>query len=289
MRRGRDLLVLLLLGYCGASIPAAAGVVVNEFVARPGGGEGEWIELANPGPAAADLSGWTIADGTGRARRLPDGLRMKAGGYLVLAARPESLRAAFALPETVTVVRPAGWPILNDHDHAGGDPADEIVLADAAGTVVDSVAYFEAWLPPRVGQSLERASAVSPGTEAGNWGWSQDPDGATPGRANSVGAPPAGSVRGALSGPDHAEPARRPAVFDYRLPGPGTMALWLVDLEGRRVAVLRAPAPAPAVGRWIWGSDAPRPPRGGVYFLCLRWRGETTRPVRACRTVWVTP
>ncbi len=270
-----------------ASARLSAAPVLNEIVVRPASGEGEWVEVWNPGPDPVDLAGWTLADGTGHRRTLePE--RLEPGGMLLLAARPESLRAAYALPGSVRVVRPSGWPVLNDHDGSGGAPADVVVLAAPGGAAVDSVAYHESWLPPEDGRSLERVAPDRPGTEAGSWGWSVDPAGATPGRTNSLAGPsPAPDAGALLAGPAVVAPARRPALFGWRLPGPGTVTLGLVDGEGRRVALLRPAAPAPAAGRWVWGAEAPAAPRAGRYYLCLRFRGEDGRVRRSCLPVWV--
>jgi hypothetical protein len=265
----------------------APGAVMNEIVPRPAAGEGEWVEIRNAGSGPVDLGGWTLADATGKTREIEGPAVIPPGGFLVLASRPESLRAAYALPDSITVLRPHGWPILNDHDAGSGEPADRLVLADPGGVPADSVAYFEAWLPPEAGRSLERVDARAPGTDAGNWGWSLDPSGATPGRANSLAGSSPGPGSGALFGPDRVEPGRRPAVFTYRLPGPGTLALWLVDADGTQVARLRDAATSAAVGRWVWGSGTPLPSRSGRYYVCLRWHGEGGGPFRACRPVWV--
>lgn len=267
---------------------AFAAPVVNEIVARPRGGEGEWIEIHNPGPAAVSIEGWTLADATNKPKKIPGPAVLAPGGFLVLASKPDSVRATFALPDTVVVLRPDGWPVLNDHDAAPGAPADVLVLADASGAVIDSVAYFEAWLPVEAGVSIERVDARGSALEAGAWGWSFDARGATPGRANSLSGSGDASRRGEIDGPSRVKPGSGPAVFDFTLPAPGTMALWLLDVEGREVAVLREPAPTPAVGRWVWGSDAPLPPRSGRYFLCMQWRAEGADPVRTCRSVWVS-
>jgi hypothetical protein len=267
---------------------AFAAPVINEIVARPRGGEGEWIEIHNPGSAAVSIEGWTLADATNKPKKIPGPAVLAPGGFLVLAAKPDSVRVMFALADTIVALRPDGWPVLNDHDAAPGAPADVLVLADASGAVIDSVAYFEAWLPIEAGVSLERVDARGSALEAGAWGWSFDERGATPGRRNTLTGSGDASRRGAIDGPTRVNPGRGPAVFDFELPAPGTMALRLLDVEGREVAVLREPAPAPAVGRWVWGSDAPLPPRSGRYFLCMQWRAEGEDPVRACRSVWVS-
>jgi hypothetical protein len=269
--------------------PVSAQVLIHEFSPRPAGGEGEWIELRNPGAFPVGLDGWTVEDATERRRELPR-LDLVPGAYIVLAARPDSLRARFAIPPTAPVERPSGWPTLNDNDGSGGAPADWIVLRDASGAVRDSVAYFASWLPAERGRSVERVAVSAPSSEPGSWGWSLDPAGATPGRANSLesGDGPGGPAETgeALTGPEVVDPGTAPAVFRYRFPGPGRLGVWLLDGEGREMAVLRAPEAAPAAGRWVWGPQTPAAPRAGPYVLCLRWQGESGRRT-ACRRVWV--
>jgi len=235
------------------------GIAITEIVVRPAGGEGEWIELAAPDSMAVSLDGWTIRDATGRARSLAG--VVPGQGFLVLAARPDSLRDRYRLPESVAIAHPDGWPILNDHDAGPGLPADVIVLADANGAVQESVAYFEDWLPPEAGRSLERVDTRMPAVIPGAWGWSVDPDGATPGRVNSL-APISGAPEDVLSGPAEAAPRARPAVFTYRLPGSGRIDIRLIDESGREVALLKEQGPSPPVGSWTASSTWPPPAPG---------------------------
>lgn len=268
--------------------PAAAGLVVNEFVARPRAGEGEWIEILNTDPGAADLAGWSVRDGTGTPRRIETAPPVPGGGVLLLASRPDSLAAAFDLPDTVRMARPDGWPVLNNRDGSGGAPADVIVLVDPGGGVADSVAYYEAWLPPEDGRSLERADPRLPGHAAAAWGWSLDAAGATPGRANSLQSSGGDAPSGAWTGPEFAAPAARPAVFRYRMREPGTLGISLVDAEGRILSVLQPPVAVPSVGRWTWGPGTFLPDHDGDFYLCLLWQGKTSGPVRRCLRVWVS-
>ena len=65
------------------------------------------------------------------------------------------------------VVRPAGgWPTLNDTDGRHGY-ADIVVIRDAFGTCVDSVAYRKAWSVP--GCSVERIETGARSAIASNW------------------------------------------------------------------------------------------------------------------------
>ena len=265
-----------------------AAPVINEFVVRPEANEGEWVEVWNPDPDPVPLDGWAIRDATGTARPLAIEGGLGAGAFLVLAARPESLRTHYALPDSMAVLRPQGWPILNDRDASAGSPADLIVLVRADGAAADSVAYFEAWLPPESGRSLERGSVSLPGVEPGAWGWSVDPSGATPGSVNSLRLEVDSSSTSDWEGPAAVAPSRAPAVFQYRLPGPGTIAIWLLDREGNEVATLQPPRPVSGVGRWIWSGSQNLPPRAGLYYLCLRWQSPIAAPIRRCRSVWVS-
>ena len=282
--RCAGMLAFIVLSWTGEGLGAP---VVNEFGARPAAGEGEWIEIANAGSDPLSLAGWSIRDATGRGHRLPPGTGVEPGGFLVLAARPESLRVRYHLPDSIAVVSPEGWPVLNDHDAGPGLPADVIVLADLAGATRDSVAYFETWLSPSPGRSLERVDPGAPGDRPASWGWSLDPSGATPGRGNSLSG---GGTAGDLvwMGPAEVSPRRDSGVFHYQLPGPGLLGIRLLDANGREVAILQEPEESPARGRWVWGPGLAGPSRPGLYLLCLRWEGQEGR-VRRCRPVWVEP
>ena len=69
------------------------GVAINEFLPDPGSDDAgrEWVEIVNPTNATVDVSGWVIAAGTsslGASDPLPDGTRIRAGGYLVVGQDP---------------------------------------------------------------------------------------------------------------------------------------------------------------------------------------------------------
>lgn len=77
-------------------VQADAQLRINEFMASnqftindDQGRASDWIELFNPGAAAVDLAGYRITNGFDEAARhsvLPAGVRIEAGGYLVLWA-----------------------------------------------------------------------------------------------------------------------------------------------------------------------------------------------------------
>ena len=256
-------------------------LVITEVMPRPGDSEGEWIEILCTGSAPVDLQTVLFGDGTGKRTALAPSGELAPGRRMVLAQRPDSLRARFNLGPSVRVLRPGSWPVLNDRDGAHGY-ADVIVLRTADG-VLDSVVYREAWLPAP-GVSLERAGPHLPSLDPGSWGWSLGAGGGTPGGENSLAAVSAPSLRAVFEAPASVEPSSRPARFAYALPGPGRLSFWLVDQEGRRQEI-KSPEQSPAQGVFVW-SAVPVPRMTGPCFVCLYW-SDGLDVLRRCRPVWV--
>lgn len=91
----------------GSGGGATTTVVVNEISAR----NGDWIELGNPGPEPADLSGFGVCDSdaiglcnTLDALRFPDGTLLAPGEYLLIVGD----QAAEAGPGPHTTCLPDG-------------------------------------------------------------------------------------------------------------------------------------------------------------------------------------
>ncbi len=66
----------------GGSVPILMDpirVVINEFMPAPTTGEDEWIELYNTSSYAVELTGWTLADGTGKSVAALSGLLQPSG------------------------------------------------------------------------------------------------------------------------------------------------------------------------------------------------------------------
>ncbi len=65
--------------------PHAESIVINEVMANPLAGEGDWIEIHNPSNEGVDLGGWYLSDSARNLRkfRIADGTVCPAGGHLV--------------------------------------------------------------------------------------------------------------------------------------------------------------------------------------------------------------
>jgi hypothetical protein len=175
-----------------------ARVLLNEVLASPGDGQGEWIELRGIAPGAVDLSGFSLGDADGAMATLPP-VHLEEGGFVVLAqdslglvdwlAENSEAGVPQPCPEPGPVHALTGWPTLNNTAPDDRDFADRVVLVDAAGTVLDHVTLGGGGLQGGEGvegRSLERMAKrpVNPGFS--NWAVCGAPARGTPGCPNSV-------------------------------------------------------------------------------------------------------
>jgi hypothetical protein len=117
-------------------------VVVTEVMKDPttvSDSQGEWIEVLNTSPGYVDLEGWTLADMGTNSHTIDtggQGLVLGPGQRMVLAVQDDpTLNGG-----VVVDYRYAGFTLSNG--------ADEVLLVDAQGAVVDLVAYDDGVLWP---------------------------------------------------------------------------------------------------------------------------------------------
>lgn len=124
-----------------------ARVFVNELLANEPGADpaGEFVEIVNGGDGAVDLSGWTLSDALRVRHTFAAGTILPPGGVRLVYGGAEAIPAG--LPDAVAAS--TGQLALTN---AG----DTVTLADAAGAVVDRVAYPRA-LGAIDGVSMNRA------------------------------------------------------------------------------------------------------------------------------------
>ncbi len=156
-------------------------VVINEIMADPtppaGLPEAEFVEIFNVSDKWLILTDWTISDpsttGTLPAHTLAP------GDYVVLCDAADSVDLA----PFGTVVIPSNFPSLNNS-------GDLLTLSRASGIPVDEVDYRDSWYVESGkkdgGFSLERIRPDHPCDGQANWRGSDNIDGGTPGKANSV-------------------------------------------------------------------------------------------------------
>ncbi len=120
-------------------------IILSELAPNPeGSDEAEFIELYNEEEQAADISGWTVTDGSGKKYRIPDQTIVLPEQYFLLQRKDTSIA-------------------LNNSN-------DTITLKNAAEKTIDTVHY-----------SGSKEGLVYIRTEKGAWVWSGT---ATPGKQN---------------------------------------------------------------------------------------------------------
>jgi len=163
-----------------ASQSSTANVVINEIQYHPTGTGGEYIELANPGTTAVDISGWTI-DAVGLS--IQAGTVIPAGGRVVFVAHDTAFRQRYTGAN-----RFVGGEFTGSLDDSG----EAVVLAQGT-RVVDSVTYSNVAPWPTAadgtGPSLELASPTADNSVPANWR-ALSTTGGTPGLANTTGGGP---------------------------------------------------------------------------------------------------
>ncbi|MBX7123461.1 MAG: lamin tail domain-containing protein [Opitutaceae bacterium] len=175
--------------------------VINEIMYRPGTAypenEGlEFIEIHNPDSTEVDISGWAIT--TGADYTFPAGTVIPAGGFVVVAGNPDTLKSATGL---ATVFGP--WKTGASLANKG----EEITLSKPGSTAdswvtVDLVTYASegdwstrtrdslggwSWVSGAhdAGSSLERRNPLIVVDNGQNWA-SSSAAGGTPGAVNSM-------------------------------------------------------------------------------------------------------
>jgi hypothetical protein len=156
-------------------------ILINEIMADPSPPvllfDAEYIELFNNTDYPFDLSGWKLGDATSLVP-LSSKILMPHE-YLILCSTSNASNFA-TLGKSLGVV---GFPSINN----GGEP---IFIKDGTGVTIDSVNFSSVWYDSDVkkdgGWSLERLNPLVNSNEPTNWLASENADGGTPGKQNSV-------------------------------------------------------------------------------------------------------
>lgn len=281
-----------------ARIEARVGpgpLVVSEFAFRSP--VGEWVEVECI-ESIPDLGALGLADRSAAAVPIDRGAAPRpasAGALLLLAESPASLRAAYALPESLVLGLRGSWPSLNDEDGADG-VADVVRLFGEGGSLWDAVPYASAYADR--GGSVERLAPTLPSAAPGSWAESVDPKGGTPGRTNSLrAAPNSRGDRGAfLAAPARAllrrgSEVRRPLLLQLTEEARGRrLRIEVRDLRGRTRRVLASGQRFPGGAALLWDGrdDRGEPVPPGIYTVRAEADAEEALPSRATSlALWV--
>ncbi|MCL5098964.1 MAG: lamin tail domain-containing protein, partial [Candidatus Omnitrophica bacterium] len=235
--RAIGLVLLLGLGLPWFAISAFADstVVFNEIMYHPQTNEAalEWIELFNQMAVDMDISGWSIQGGV--QFTFPEGSILPGGHYLVVAASPDTLKAATGL---TNVAGPFTGRL--------GNHGETLELRNNNQRLMDSVDYSDEddWPVGADGSgiSLAKIAPNSASAPPANWTVSAQAGG-TPGAPNFTSGPLTGKTTRLLNyndnwkyddaGIDRGSSWRDPAYDDQAWKyGPGLFALGGSSLPG---------------------------------------------------------
>ncbi len=155
----RILYFALLLTLC--IVQSQAQIIINEISYNPpeaGNDSLEYIELYNSGNTQIEITGWSFTSGIGDT--FPE-VHLQPGAYFVAAINASAMQAVFQ---------------VNAHQWSSGalnNSGESIILVDASGNFVDSVAYddMDPWPTDADGSgpSLELKSSTLDNNDGANW------------------------------------------------------------------------------------------------------------------------
>lgn len=156
-------------------------IIITEIFADPspqvGLPDAEYIELHNRSNNPINLSGWKFSDGSSTGT-LPSQIILP-GQYWIITSNSN----VTAFTSYSNVIGISNFPTLNN----GGEA---ITLKSVGGPLIDSVNYTLSWYrdddKKEGGWSLELIDINNPCGEEDNWTASENPNGGSPGKVNSV-------------------------------------------------------------------------------------------------------
>jgi len=278
--------------YRSATLP---NIRVNEILYNPPAEGAEFVELINVGDDTLVLEGWKLHDWrpTGADTLvIRTALRVPPGGFVVIAWDSAVMRPYPWLSAHRGVYIGSSSLILNND-------ADAVVVRDPNDVVVDSVYYFASWHDPalrgtRRGISLEKLHPLLPSTDASSWSSCGAPEGATPGKTNSIAVPL--PLRGSLTASPNpfrlSEAERRYCVIAYEIPFPKALVtVRIFNEEGILLRTVTQARFSAAQSHVVWDGRTDRgellPP--GLYVIALEAVDtETSRTYGAKSSLVVT-
>jgi hypothetical protein len=258
-------------------------LVVNEIMYDPVTGQNEWIELYHRGSVAVDLARWKISDRPTASGSTTLGITsspaiIQPNDFVVVAADSTILSRFDYLSRNPTGVR---LIIINRSSGLGlNNDGDDVILRDALGRTIDSVAYAPSWHHPDIidpkGRSLERINPDLPSNDLRNWSTSPSPDGGTPGKQSGIFTRSLPSGASISISPNPFSPDGDGfedfCIVRYNLPMTTSLIrISIFDRRGRLVRTLANCELSGAQGEIVWDGldDAKQRVRIGPYIVFI--------------------
>lgn len=256
-------------------------VQINELMFAPLAGSAEFVEIVNTGGEGVDLCNWTVGGGWGEGPT-SKGYELAAvrtilqpGEYFVLASDSSILRRysmCAADSGHLTIVGKSSLQLDND--------GDQLVLRDATGMPIDSVAFSARWHNPELldltGRSLEKVRPALPSADPRSWGSSVSASGGTPGCVNSIFTDQLPNQSRLTISPNPFSPdgdgKEDYTLVQYEVPMVTcTMMITIFDVRGRLIRRLSNNDPCTSRGIVAWDglNEDRQKVRIGIYVVLL--------------------
>ncbi|MEK9139061.1 MAG: lamin tail domain-containing protein, partial [Bacteroidota bacterium] len=274
--------------------------VVNEIMFAPFTNEAEYVELLNVSASDIDVGGWKLLDRPGASGGanevdIPPGPRIvHSGEYFVIASDSTIL---FRFPgldslgaRMITIARQSSLNLNND--------GDDVVVKDASGTTVDSVAYLPSWhnrnIADPTGRALEKIYPSLASNDPRNWSTCAFGVGGTPGKRNSIYTAALPSQAKVSTSPNPFSPdgdgVEDFTVIHYELPTEVAMVgVKIYDVRGRRIRHLASNEHSGSIRDIVWDGldDDGQKARVGIYVVLVEGLNETGGSVYSAKGVVV--
>ncbi len=252
----------------------SATISINELLYEPLPGGAEFVELVNTGNDTLALEGWKLH--TWRPTQtdtltIATPLKLGPGELAVIAWDSAIVRSyPWLLGHAGVYIGKASLWLRNS--------GDVVIVRDPNGVTVDSVPYSPRWHDPAArggrGLSLEKLHPLLPSTEPSSWSSCGAPEGATPGRPNSIAIPVPlqGTVQAAPNPFRIAAAERHYCLIAYELPfQKATVTVRIFTEEGMPLRTLEHARFSASRGfvRWDGRTDRGEFAPPGVYVVVV--------------------
>lgn len=146
-------------------------VLVSEIMFKPKDGEPEWIEIINNSDSVVNLKNWLVGDSRSKAIITETDMLLDPNDYIIISDNIEQ-------DNFNNRVVKINLPDLSN-------TKDEVIVYDYRNAIIDSMNYNVSSTYSN-SVSLERVSLAERSDNVENWSFSINPNGSTPGSANSI-------------------------------------------------------------------------------------------------------
>ena len=276
------------------NIPAGIknSIVINEIMFDPDIDNCEFLEFYNKSIDSINIGGWRIEDDNGNFYKLSEtGFLLSPGDYFLLAADSIILKKySWGEFRNISFSQTSDLGLLN-----GGEL---ILLKDVRGVIIDSIIYSSDWHNRNIditkNKSLERINPLLEGNYSQNWSTSVNPEGATPGKQNSIFTDNNNRLANISVSPNPFSPDNDGfedfSIINFSLSqATSQIRIKIFDNRGRIVRTLANNQPSASQGSIIFNGlgDDGRPLRMGIYIIFLEALNDNSGVVENLKTVVV--